>query len=96
MQEKTISGLNFVKFMHEVAAAFKEGYALTLNPRHAPSSTPTYSVTLVLQEVEGLSKQEEAILKEVVLQETVNETKEEAPAPVEEAPKKQQGRPARK
>jgi len=102
MQEKTITGMNFVRFMHEVVSAVESGYTLTLEPQHAPVGYPNYSVTLVqLQEDESLSVQEKAILQEVV-----NETKEEVPAkevpnttkesPVEEAPKKQQGRPARK
>ena len=47
MTEKTIENTNFVAFMHEVVAAVKEGYSLTLDPKHAPSSTPTYFVILV-------------------------------------------------
>ena len=105
MTEKTIENTNFVAFMHEVVAAVKDGYSLTFDPKHAPSSTPTYFVVLVqgdekpsfedtLDEVEVITK---AVVEDMTTQEKLEvavETAKELDNVVTEAIKPaQKGRP---
>lgn len=92
MKEKTINNSNFVQFVHEVVSAVKEGYTLTLDPQHAPNSTPYYTVTLVQEEIEI----EVEPTLEVVENETIQKTPETVETQVVQEVAKKQGRPARK